>query len=79
MSAFITSPAGTVNHAKLTEAADSIKNVTRMEQEIKEMQARVNQMHQDVNNAKDASMVLVHDLNDYERFVIQCWIQQKLI
>ena len=79
MSAFITSPAGTVNHAKLTEAADSIKNVTRMEQDIKEMQARINQMHKDVNDAKDAAMVLVHDLNDFERFNILCLIQNKLI
>ena len=79
MSAFITSPPRTVNHAKLTEAADSIKNVTRMEQDIKEMQARINQMHKDVNDAKDASMLLVYDLNDYERFNLQVLIQQKLI
>jgi hypothetical protein len=68
MSAFITSPAGTVNHAKLTEAADSMKNVMRMEQDIKEMEARADQMYKDVDKAKNESMVLVRDLNQYERF-----------
>jgi hypothetical protein len=74
-----TSPAGTVNHAKVSEAVDTLKDIMRKEKDIKEMEARANKMYKDIDQAKNASMLLVRDLNQEERFLLQCQMDKLRI